>query len=91
MLKRTLNDAAHGALREIAHRRVEAMDARQVAEEIHRAAPVLGRVYTLGTGPEAQRKRIHDRVDAMSPAELRDAASGRLPGAVQSLLAWLDR
>ena len=91
MLRRRLSKAAHDLLRARAHRAVEVMDAKQVRDAIHQAAPIPGRIFTLTAGEATQRKRIHDRLDAMTYGELRAAAGSRLPKFLERLLAWIDR
>lgn len=91
MLKAWLSEWAHGVLRKRAHLCVEAMDAGQVRDTIHHAAPIPGRIITFAVGAEAQRLRIHASLDGMSHAELRGAAGDRLPALLRGLLEWLDR
>ena len=90
-MKQRLSRAAHGALRNRAHRSVDAMDAQQVREVIHRAAAVPGRIFTLLTDAAAQRERVHAGLEQMTHAELRAAAGDQLPRLLARLLAWLDR
>jgi hypothetical protein len=91
MLKQRLSEAAHGALRDRAHRSVAAMDASQVRDRIHHTSPVPGRIFTLVAGEDVQRKLIHSNLDSMSHTELREAAGDRLPPLLKRLLEWLDR
>lgn len=91
MLKARLSEWAHGVLRNRAHLSVEAMDAGQVRDVIHRAAPIPGRIFTFAVGEEAQRQRIRASLDGMSHAELRGAAGDRLPALLRGVLEWLDR
>lgn len=91
MLKRWMSAAAHDVLRRSAHRSVDAMDAPQVREALHRASALAGRLFTLAAGERAQRDLLHTGLDGLSHAELRKAAENRLPRIFGSLLAWLDR
>jgi hypothetical protein len=91
MLKQRISRVAHRVLRNRAHQSVEAMDPGQVRDAIHRAAPVPGRIFTLVADASSQRDRVHAGVEAMTHAELREAAGSRLPRLLAKLLEWLDR
>ena len=90
MIRRRLSGAAHDLLRAKAHQAVDAMDAKQVRDAIHRAAPIPGRLFTLAAGEQAQRMRIHDHLDTLSHAELRALVGSRLPKILERLLEWID-
>ena len=90
VLKDILSEIAHSCLRRKVHETVAVLPLPEVRSRIHWQAPVLGRVYTLLASEEAQRAKIHGRIDRLSNRGLREAARDRLPGAVQGVLAWLD-
>ena len=91
MLKQILSTFTHEALRRRAHAATETMPTDQVRSLIHRKAPVMGRLFTALASERRQRDRVHQTIDSLTHAGLREAAGDRLPDLAKAVLGWLDK